>query len=315
MAATKQDYYRVLGVSRSATDKDIRQAYRKLARQYHPDLNPGDKAAEARFKEIGEAYEVLSDAEKRKKYDRYGHNWQQAEAAEAAARQGGFGNARWGPGQGGVRFETMDDLNDSDFGDLFGELFGGGGGRRGGFRGRTVARPGQDFEQPVDVTLEEAFAGTQRVLQLDGPDGKPRRLEVKVPAGVADGSRIRMAGEGGPGLGGGPNGDLYLVVSVRPHAQFERKGDDLYVDVPVPLDVMLLGGEAQVPTLRGTKLALRIPPETQNGRVFRLSGQGMPRLHGSGRGDLYATAKVVLPTGLSDRQRDLVRELAGQRAS
>src|SRR5262249_16376371 len=148
------------------------------------------------------------------------------------------------------RFETMDDLNDSDFGDLFGELFGGGGGRRGGFRGRTVARPGQDFEQPVDVTLEEAFAGTQRMLQLEGPGGKPRRLEVKIPAGVGDGSRIRMAGEGGPGLGGGPNGDLYLVVSVRPHAQFERKGDDLYVDVPVQFDVMLLGGEAQVPTLR-----------------------------------------------------------------
>src|SRR5262249_32650877 len=154
----------------------------------------------------------------------------------------------------------------------------------------------------VEVTLEEAFAGTQRVLTLQAPDGKTRRLEVKIPPGVVDGSRIRVAGEGGPGFGGGPNGDLYLVTAVRPHGTFERKGDDLYVEVSVPVHVLALGGEAQVPTLKGTKLALRIPPETQNGRVFRLAGQGMPQLQSSGRGDLYATVKAVLPTNLSDRE-------------
>ena len=313
MPATKQDYYQVLGVSRGASEKEIRQAYRRLARQYHPDLNPGDKQAEARFKEIGEAYEVLADAEKRKKYDRYGHNWQQAEAAGAAAREGGFQNFRWGPGQGNVRFETAGDFDESAFGDLFGSLFGGG--TRSGVRGRRAAQPGQDYEQPIEVTLEEAFAGSQRVLQLETPDGRTKRLEIKIPAGVTDGSRIRIAGEGGPGFNGGPNGDLYLVVALRPHPSFRREGDDLHVDVPVPLHVLLLGGEAHVPTLKGTRLALRIPPETQNGRVFRLAGQGMPRLQGSGRGDLYATVTAVLPTNLTDRDRELIRELAGQRTA
>jgi curved DNA-binding protein len=314
MPATKQDYYQVLGVARGASEKDIRQAYRRLARQYHPDLNPGDKAAEAKFKEIGEAYEVLSDAEKRKKYDRYGHDWQHAEAAEAAARDGGFGGVRWGPGQGGVRFETGD-FDDAAFGDLFGNLFGGGVGTRTGFRGRRAAQRGEDYEQPIDVTLEEAFAGSQRTLQVQSADGKLRRLEVKIPPGVTDGSRIRMAGEGGPGLGGAPAGDLYLVVSVRPHPGFRREGDDLHVEVPVPLSTLMLGGEAHVPTLKGTRLALTIPAETQNGRVFRLAGQGMPHLQGGGRGDLYATVKAVLPTNLSARERDLFRELASQRSA
>ncbi|HLH25061.1 MAG TPA: DnaJ C-terminal domain-containing protein [Chloroflexota bacterium] len=313
MPATKQDYYQVLGVSKGASEKEIRQAYRRLARQYHPDLNPGDKAAESKFKEIGEAYEVLSDAEKRKKYDRYGHDWQHAEAAEAAAREAGFGGARWSPGQGGVRFETAD-FDDAAFGDLFGNLFGGAGART-GFRGRRMAQRGEDYEQPVDVTLEEAFAGSQRMLQVQGADGKLRRLEVKIPAGVADGSRIRIAGEGGPGVGGAPNGDLYLVVTVRPHPGFRREGDDLHVDVPVPLHVLMLGGEVHVPTLKGTRLALRIPPETQNGRVFRLAGQGMPHLQGGGRGDLFATVQAVLPTNLSERERELFRELASQRSA
>jgi curved DNA-binding protein len=313
MPATKRDYYEVLGVPRNATEKEIRQAYRRLARQYHPDLNPGDKTAETRFKEIGEAYEVLSDPEKRKKYDRYGHNWQQAEAAEAAARSAGFQHFDfgWRPGAGGAPFgATGGFFTDSLFGDLLEDLFAPRG--RGGFRSRTAAQPGQDLEQPIEVTLEEAFAGTQRVIQVQTPDGRLRRLEVKIPPGVTDGSRIRIAGEGGPGFGG-PPGDLYLVVSVRPHPVFQRKGDDLYVEVPVPLYVLVLGGEAQVPTPKGTRLALRIPPETQNGRVFRLAGQGMPRLQGDGRGDLYATVKAVLPTALSERERELFRELARQR--
>jgi curved DNA-binding protein len=163
------------------------------------------------------------------------------------------------------------------------------------------------------VTLEEAFSGATRTFQVQSPDGKLRRLEVKIPAGVADGSRIRMAGEGGPGLGGAPNGDLFLVVSVLPHPAFERKSDDLYVGVSVPLHVLMLGGEAQVPTPKGTRLALKIPPETQNERVFRLAGQGMPHLSGAGRGDLYATVKAELPGSLTERERELFRELAKQR--
>jgi DnaJ-class molecular chaperone len=316
MAATKQDYYALLGVSRTANEKEIRQAYRRLARKYHPDVNPGDKAAEARFKEIGEAYEVLSDPEKRKKYDQFGPNWQQFERGgpPPGASRGDF---RWASGQDGGRFEGFGDVDEATLNDLLGGLFGGAGAAGQGFGGRrqrrTFAHPGQDYEQPVEVTLEEAFAGTQRLVQLQAPDGSTRRLEVKVPAGVTDGSRIRMAGEGGPGLGGAPNGDLYLVVSVRPHPTFSRKGDDLYVDVPVPFHVLVLGGEALVPTLKGTRLELRIPPETQNGRVFRLGGQGMPRLDGAGRGDLFATATAVLPTNLTDRERELVRELARER--
>ena len=311
MPVTKQDYYQMLGVTRGASEKEIRQAYRRLARQHHPDLNPGDKSAEARFKEIGEAYEVLSDADKRKKYDRYGHNWQQAEAAEAAARDGGFRDFRSAPGQSGTRFQTSGTFDESMFGDLFGDLLNGS--ARTGGRGRRRAMSGEDYEQPVEVTLEEAFSGSQRVLTLQTPGGTPRRLEVKIPPGVADGSRIRIAGEGGPGFGGGPNGDLYLVTSVRPHPNFERKGDDLYVEVPVPLHTMMLGGEAEVPTPKGARLALRIPAETQNGRVFRLAGQGMPHLAGAGRGDLYAKAIAVLPTALADRERELFEELARQR--
>lgn len=317
----KRDYYEVLGVSRTASDKEIRSAYRRLARKYHPDLNPNDRTAEARFKEIGEAYAVLSDPEKRKLYDRFGHNWQQAQrvGATADAGPGGFRAGPGGfPGFEGFRVETGPGFGfgDEGLGGLFEQLFGTGRGRgrvrTGGFG--FGPRRGEDLEQPVEVTLEEAFHGTTRTLQVQSPDGSVRTIEVKIPAGVTDGSRVRVAGQGGPGIGGGPSGDLYLIVSVRPHPVFKREGDDLRVQVPTPLHVAVLGGEVQVPTLKGTRLALRVPPETQNGQVFRLSGQGMPKLGGAGRGDLYAEIKVVLPTGLSERERQLFRELAGARA-
>jgi len=310
----KRDYYEVLGVTRTASEKDIRQAYRKLARKYHPDVNPNDKTAEARFKEIGEAYEVLSDKEKRAKYDRFGHNWQQMEAQEQAAKQAGFGTGGFGSGPGGFtwEFRTGPGGGAGDFGgfsDILEQILRGTEGRgRTGFRTRTQPMRGQDLEHPLEVSLAEAFTGTTRLLQMEGPD--LRRLEVKIPAGVKDGSRVRIAGEGGPGVGGGPRGDLYLVISVRPDPTFERKGDDLYVDIPVPLSVLMLGGEAYVPTPKGTRLALKIPPETQNGKLFRLAGQGMPRLGDSGRGDLYARVQAVLPTGLSPRERELFQELA-----
>jgi DnaJ-class molecular chaperone len=304
----KRDYYDVLGVAKGATEKDVRQAYRRLARKHHPDLNPGDKAAETRFKEIQTAYDVLSDKEKREKYDRFGHEFERAEAAAGHAQQGG----RTYSYAGGQGVPPDFDIGSIFGGDLYGSLFGPGGraSRRGG---ATLNMRGEDAEYPVEVTLEESYQGTTRTLQIQNPDGSLRTLEVKIPPGVADGSRIRMAGQGGPGLGTGPRGDLYLVVALRPHQDFERRGDDLYVTVPVSLSTAILGGEAQVPTPKGTRLALKVPAESQNGQRFRLAGQGMPRLSGSGRGDLYAELKVQLPRDLSERERELFRELASLR--
>lgn len=307
MAATKRDYYEVLGVKRDASEKDIRQAYRKLARKHHPDVNPNDKASEERFKEVSEAYEVLSDKDKRAKYDRYGHDWQLAEQAEAARAQG------YGPGGFRTRTYTTGDYSDAEdlfggggdgLGGIFGDLFG----RAGRRRGEPI--PGQDIDQPVAVSLEEAFNGTARILGMPTPEGTTRRIEVRIPPGVREGSRVRVASEGSPSPFGGPKGDLYLVVSISPHKTFERKDDDLHIKVPVPLHTAVLGGEVEVPTLKGSKLALRIPAETQNGRKIRLANQGMPHLSGNGRGDLYAEVNVVLPTHLNEEERGLFQRLA-----
>jgi DnaJ-class molecular chaperone len=286
-----KDYYTILGVNRNASEREIKQAYRRLARQYHPDVNPGDKSAEEKFKQINEAYEVLSDKENRQKYDQFGDQWQYA---DQFARAGWQQAPSWDFSQGGTRVY----FGEGDFGSLFDDLLG-------SFRSRRQAQPrrGQSLEYPVEVTLEEAYHGTTRTLSFE--DGK--HLEVKIPAGVRDGSRVRLAGKGIPGAGG-TSGDLYLVVSVKPHPMFERRGDDLYVGVSVPLVVAMLGGEVQVPTLKG-KLALKVPSETQNGRTFRLAGQGMPHLGNSSRGDLLAKVKVVLPTKLSTKEKELFKQL------
>jgi len=309
VASTRRDYYEVLGVKKGALEKEIRQAYRKLARKYHPDVNPNDKTAEARFKELSEAYEVLSDKDKRGKYDRYGHDWQLADQAEAARAQR-FGSGAF-HGQTYADLSELEDLfggGGTSFGGIFGDILGRTGAR--GRRARGDAIPGQDIEQPLAITLEEAYAGTSRILSMPTSEGAPRRIEVRIPPGVYEGSRVRVASEGGPSPFGGPKGDLYLVVSVAPHAAFQRVEDDLHVKVPVPLHIAALGGEVEIPTLKGTKLALRVPPETQNGRKIRLANQGMPHLSGSGSGDLYAEASVVLPTHLSDEERSLFRRLA-----
>ena len=282
-----KDYYNILGVSRSASERDIKQAYRKLARRYHPDVNPGDKSAEEKFKQINEAYEVLSDKDDRQKYDKYGDQWQHAEQFEKAQRQQAQSRDF---NQGGRRVY----YGEGDFGSLFDDLLG-------GFRfdrGQAQPRRARSQEHPVEVTLEEAYRGTTRTLSF--ADGK--RLEVKVPAGVRTGSRVRLAGKGARG------GDLYLIVTVKPHSTFERSGDDLYVGVSVPLAVAMLGGEVQVPNLKG-KVALKIPPETQNGRTFRLAGQGMPHLGKSSRGDLMARVRVVLPDKLSSEEKELFKKL------
>ena len=313
------DYYAILGVKRGASEKEMRQAYRRLARKLHPDVNPGDKSAEERFKEINAAYEVLSDADKRRKYDLYGDQWQHADQFEEARRQGGQQWFRQGSPSGG--FQQFD-LGDLDLGELFGGVFGG---------GRTRSRRGEDVQHATEVTLDEAFHGTTRVLQLQtdepcatcGGSGRlvgavchvcqgasvlrrPKRLEVKIPAGVTDGSRVRVAGEGRPGRDG-RRGDLYLVISVRPHGRFQRKGDDLHTEVEVPLLDALLGGEVEVPTLKG-KALLKIPSPTQNGRVFRLAGLGMRKL-GGGHGDLFVRVKVLLPTEFSPQERELFEKL------
>lgn len=315
-----RNYYDILGVPRNATEKDIRKTYRRLARQHHPDVNPGDKAAEARFKEINAAYEVLSNTEKRRKYDRYGDQWQYADQIEQAQRHSA---GRRSFGRGGT-FDLGDINLSGDLGDLFQGIFRGFGRRPGRQRGR-------DVQQPVEVSLEEAYHGTTRVLQMEreepcatcGGQGQvagavchvcrgagaivnPRRLEVKIPPGVREGSRVRVAGEGGVGPAG--TGDLFLVVSVRLHERFERRGDDLYTDVDVPLTDAVLGGEVQVPTMT-SRVMLKVPPLTQNGRNIRLSGLGMPRLAGNGKGDLYARVRVALPQELSPEQRELFEKL------
>jgi molecular chaperone DnaJ len=324
-----KDYYTILGVSRTATDKEIKQAYRRLARKYHPDVNPGDKSAEARFKQINEAHEVLSDPEKRKKFDRFGDQWQNAEQF-AKASQG----AQRDFGKGGG-YTTFDFSDLGDLGDIFSGAFQGFG--TGAGSARRAARP-RSIEHPVDVTLEEAYQGTKRVIQLQAEEScptcsgtgkagrtrcatcggagrllKPRRLEVKIPPGVGDGSKVRIAGQGGQDYGGS-KGDLYLVVRVMPHQVFERKGDDLHTEIAIPLVTAMLGGEVAVPTLKG-KVALKVPQETQNGKVFRLAGQGMPHLNDSSRGDLFAKVRVMLPTRLTPQERQLFEQLRTSRPS
>lgn len=280
-----KDYYQVLGVNRSASDEEIKQAYRRLARKYHPDVNRGDPQAEVRFKEINEAYQVLSDKEQRAKYDRFGSDFRRYE-------QAGYSGFDYG--------------NATDVADLFETLFGS---RRSPGGGFNVRLDGQDVEQNVELTLEEAYHGTQRSLQFSNPNGTPRTITVKIPPGIDTGKRVRVPGEGAPGLNGGRRGDLYLVVTVKPHPRFERKGNDLYTTAPVSMYTLLLGGQIQIPLLSGKTLKLAIPPQTQNGRVFRIAEQGMPLMGSPRYGDLYVTVSAVLPTNLSPQARQLIEEL------
>jgi DnaJ-class molecular chaperone len=318
-----KDYYAALGVAKTASEKEIKQAFRKLARKHHPDVNPGDKQAETRFKEINEAYEVLGDPAKRKKYDELGANWRLYEQAEAQGGPNPFAgqwNVNMGGGRGGgfrtMTQEEMEDLfgDSNPFSEFFSTFFGGaamGGateGRRG--RGRRQQRPGRDLEHELELTLEDAFQGTTRRLSLKH-DGHARSVDVRIPAGVGEGSRVRVAGEGEHGVGGAASGDLYLRVRLAPHSQFERKGRDLYVKVPLPVTTAVLGGEAEVPTLSGKPVRLRIPPLTQNGQLFRLKGYGMPKVgHPEDKGDLYARIEVQMPTALSPAEREHYEALA-----
>ena len=320
METKTRDYYKILGVDRKASEKDIKSAYRKLARKYHPDVNPGDKQAEEKFKEIGEAYEVLSDPEKRRRYDQFGagfQGWQRGpqggvppswqDIFRQAQRRGPRTSRPTVTGIPGVDFDTA---VGGDIGDLLESLLG----RGARSAGRTAARPrvGDDLEEEIQVSLEEAYAGGSREFVIDLPDEtggtRRERIEVKIPQGVRDGMKLRVAGKGHPGANGAPRGDLYLRVKLQPHPRYERKGDDIYADVPVPVWTAMLGGDVEVQTLGG-RGSFHVPPETQNGRVFRLAGQGMPKYGGGGKGDFYARIKVMLPQQLTDRERALIEEL------
>jgi len=348
----KRDYYDVLGVPRGASEDDIKRAYRNLAKKHHPDVNPGDKGAEEKFKEINEAYEVLSDSSKRKAFDAFGHQG----PVPGGGGPGGFE----GFGEG---FSGVDDM----FGDLLGSFFGGRAGR-----GRRGASAGEDLAMEVELSLEEAALGGERKISFDrmetcgtcrgsgakaGTNPKPcaqcegrgqvhvshgffaisrtctkcrgrgtvvdnpcpscrgagqvrinRPLTVNIPSGVDNGMRVRLPGEGEPGAGGGPRGDLYLNINVRRHELFERDGPDLGLDLPVPFPMAAAGGEVDVPSLDGTA-RLKLPPGTQSGQVFRIRGRGLPAMNSRGRGDLVVHVTVEIPRRLSGKQRDLLKEL------
>lgn len=352
-----QDYYDLLGVDRSADPAAIKSAFRKLAMKYHPDRNPGDEEAEKKFKEIGEAYEVLSDEQKKAAYDRFGH---------AAFQNGGMGGAGGG-GMGGMGAGAFSDI----FEDIFGDFMGGGGGRG---RQRNSAQRGADLKYDLDVTLQEAFNGVEKEVSIpsseacdvcEGSGAKPgtsptvcgtcggagrvraqqgfftvertcptcqgqgeviadpctncggqgrvrktRTLQVDVPAGVEDGTRIRLTGEGEAGLRGGPFGDLYMFVTVDEHDLFERDGPDLYCDVYVPMPTAALGGEVEVPTIEGGRVKIKIPEGSQSGTKFRLRSSGMTQLRRKTRGDMFVELRVEVPTNLSARQKELLREFS-----
>jgi DnaJ-class molecular chaperone len=331
MGPKYKDYYGILGVTKSATDKEIKAAYRKLARKYHPDVNPGVKSAEEKFKEISEAHDVLEDPEKRRQYDQYGDQWKSYSQGGQSAPFSGFGGQRTDLGGG---FQ-------GDLSGLFSTLFGDMSGGRSGNSSNRVKIDWNDFEQSgggapqsqqafgggqqpqatkniettFTISLEDAFSGGTRGVNLSLPNGRydldnPRasvtqkQIDVKIPAGIAEGQKIRLAGQA-------PNGaDVLLIIKIAPHAQFERRGNDLITDVPVSYLTAVLGGEMTVPTLSGPKMTVRLPGGTSSGAMLRLGGHGMPELKGGGKGDLLARVKITVPKQLTERQRQLFEELA-----
>jgi DnaJ-class molecular chaperone len=332
-----KDYYAVLGVPKNAPEKEIKSAYRKLARKWHPDANPqNQQQAEEKFKEISEAYEVLGDPEKRKKYDMLGPNWQ--EAARQAEQQ-----RRYRTNVNGQEFEfnfgpgaTGAGGGPSGFSDFF-DMFFSGIGRRQTTQTAGFPQRGQDLETTIELNLRDIYDGGKKAVSLQVEDlctrcrgtgteaGRlcpqchgtghvliTKKFEVSIPKGIGDGQRIRLAGQGGAGLSGGPNGDLYLIVKLLDDATYQRRGDDLYIDLPVSIYDLLLGGEVKVPTLSG-QVAMTIPEGTQNNRLLRLSGRGMPHVKGSGTGDQYVRLIGQLPQNLTDKEKKLFRELDAMR--
>jgi curved DNA-binding protein len=304
-----KDYYKILGVEKTTTPAEIKKAYRTLANKYHPDKTKGDKAAEDKFKDINEANEVLSDTVKRKKYDQFGADWKHYE--EAGAQPGGFDWSKYASGRGRQTHRTSTNESDATFtdesvNDLFETLFGQHSGQRRGRR--SVVIKGEDLETETTLSLEEAYHGTTRLIQLN-----TQTIKVTIKPGVADQQMLRIAGKGGGGLSGGPNGDLYLTVKIAPHSEFHRSGNDLHRDLPVELYTALLGGKTQIKTLKG-KVTVNIPKGTPNGKVLRLRGLGMPVYAKKNEfGNLLVKVDVVLPEQLTEREMDWFRELAAMR--
>lgn len=305
-----KDYYEILGVSPDADEKTIKQAYRKLARQHHPDVNPGNKDADEKFKTINEAYQALSNSEQRKKYDELRAQYQRWQQSGRNPRDFNWQSWAAQPGQEpNVQYGTPEDFEDlfggeSPFSDFFSTIFGQAEGRS----APSGPRKGQDVEAMVELSLEEAFHGATRALQIGD-----RRIEARIPPGVRTGSRVRLSGQGGSGRDGGPAGDVYLIIRLLPHPTFELEGDDLYTKVSVDFYTAALGGEAPVPTL-DRPLILKIPPKTQSDRTFRIRGKGMPKpKEPDVRGDLYARARVVLPENMTEQELNTLHELAEAR--
>jgi curved DNA-binding protein len=296
-----KDYYKALGVDKKATNDQIKKAYRKLARQYHPDVNPNNAEAERKFKEINEAHEVLSDEDKRRKYDELGADWQRYQHAGAGRgpAQGGFDWSQYQQGGGG--FEDFG--NDGNFSDFFSNIFGNMGGR-----GGSRAGAGQDYQAELELPLEDAYRGGPRTLNVNG-----KSLRINIKPGAEDGQTIRLRDQGAPGRNGGPNGSLYITLRVLPDVRFARLGNDLTQEVQVPLYRALLGGEQVVDTLSGS-VKINIKPETQNGTRLRLRGKGFPVYNKEGEfGDLYLHLTVQLPQRLTDQEKELIRQLAALR--
>lgn len=300
------DYYGALGISKTASQDDIKKAFKKLARKYHPDLNPNDPSAKQKFQEINEANEVLGDPEKRKKYDAYGENWKHADQFEAQKQHyqqqggsgGGFGGmdgGYWSSADGGFSG------NEGEFSDFFESLFGS---RRSNRQGRSTGFKGQDYNAELHLSLRDAATTHKQILEVNG-----KKIRITVPAGVSDGQTIKLNGQGGPGMNAGPAGDLYITFVIADDPTFKRQGDDLHIQVPLDLYTAVLGGEQTIDTLNG-KVKLKVKPETQNGTKVRLKGKGFPVYKKDGQlGDLFVTYKVKIPTHLSEKQKELFREL------
>ena len=302
------DYYQTLGVDKSSDEKELKKAFRKLARKYHPDVAPDDAEAEQKFKAVNEAYAVLSDPEKRSKYDKYGKDWEHAEAYEQAQRQrGGASSGGFAGGNpfGGQYTYTGGGAGGEDFSDFFRDMFGAGG-AGGGFGGRSQAFRGRDIEAELRVRMGDVLVDNKQVLTVNG-----KQLRVTIPAGVEDGQTLRLRGQGSPGAGGGPAGDLYITFRVETPAGYRRDGADLHRSVPVDLYTMLLGGKITVDTPTGA-VNLPVAANTPNGKSVRLKGKGLPRYKASGEGDLYLDLTVALPTSLSPQEKETFERLAGR---
>jgi len=302
-----KDYYKILGVSKNATQDEIKKSYRKLAVKYHPDKNQGNKASEERFKEIGEAYAVLKDPETRKKYDKLGANWKQYEREGA---EGGFDYNQWAQQQGGGRRSykqyTGTDFDGADFSDFFNAFFSGGfGGGTHYADMRDIPRKGQDYQASLTISMADAYHGSEAMLSIGD-----EKIKVTIPAGVRDGQILRVKGKGGKGTGGQQSGHLYMKVTIRKDPIFVRKGNDLHCDVKVPLYTAVLGGKRAIKSMKGT-LNITIPKESQNGKVLRLKKLGMPVFGKKDEyGDLYVRIIIEIPQKLSEEERSLFKKLA-----